>query len=174
MMAAERGEAGDDPSCITICAAQASDLPVLSVLVARLFAIEADFAPAPAVQARGLALLIALPPERARVAVARCRGVPVGTASAQLVVSTSEGALSAWIEDVFVDPAWRGRDVGRTLLADLLDWARSHGATRAQLLVDLDNAPAEAFYARLGWQPTRLGVRRLMLTQPAAARPVPE
>jgi GNAT superfamily N-acetyltransferase len=151
------------PGGVSIGCATPADVPGVAALIARLFQIEADFASDPAVQARGLELLLEQPAHRARVAVARAGGAIVGTASGQLVVSTGEGALSVWIEDVFVDPQWRGRHVGRHLLADLLDWARTNGATRAQLLIDLDNMPAEGFYARLGWQGTRLGVRRLML-----------
>jgi GNAT superfamily N-acetyltransferase len=162
------GPPTDAGAAFTIEAARPSDIPAAAALVARLFEIEADFIPDPVVQARALSLLVALPPDRARVAIARAGDAVVGTASAQLVVSTGEGALSAWIEDVFVEAGWRGRGVGRRLLADLLAWARAQGATRAQLLIDLDNAPAEAFYARLGWASTRLGVRRLMLTVPAA------
>lgn len=164
--------AGD--AAFAVGPARAADVPEIAGLVAQLFAIESDFTPEPAVQARALSLLVALPGDRARVAVARSGRHIVGTASAQLVVSTGEGALSAWIEDVFVEPGWRGRAVGRALLGDLLGWARSHGATRAQLLVDLDNAPADAFYARQGWTPTRLAVRRLLLTSAAAGRPAPE
>jgi GNAT superfamily N-acetyltransferase len=144
--------------------ARIEDIGPVSRMISRLFAIEADFTPDAAVQARGIELLLKQPPHIARVAVARCGETVIGTASGQLVVSTGEGALSVWVEDVFVDPAWRGRDVGRRLLSYLLDWARLNGATRAQLLIDLDNVPAEAFYARLGWSSTRLGVRRLMLT----------
>ena len=35
-------------------------------------------------------------------------------------------------------------------------WARARGATRLQLLADRENAPALAFYARVGWRATRL------------------
>jgi GNAT superfamily N-acetyltransferase len=84
-------------------------------------------------------------------------------ATAQLVISTAEGAPSAWIEDVVVREDWRGNGVGRALLDAVLAWARSQGAVRAQLLADLDNAPALAFYDKLDWQPTRLGARRLKL-----------
>jgi GNAT superfamily N-acetyltransferase len=80
-----------------------------------------------------------------------------------LVISTAEGAPSAWIEDVVIEADWRGKGLGRALLAYVLQWARSQGATRAQLLADLDNAPALEFYEHLGWQSTRLGARRLML-----------
>jgi GNAT superfamily N-acetyltransferase len=35
-------------------------------------------------------------------------------------------------------------------------WALARGATRLQLVADRENAPALAFYARLGWRATRL------------------
>jgi GNAT superfamily N-acetyltransferase len=86
--------------------------------------------------------------------------------SGQLVYSTAEGAASVWIEDVVVAEAWRGRSIGRALLGSVLDWAAARGATRAQLLADLDNQPALDFYRKLGWAETRLGARRLHLQQP--------
>ena len=42
----------------------------------------------------------------------------------------------------------------------LLAWAKARGATRAQLLADLENTAAERFYDDLGWGLTRLGARR--------------
>jgi GNAT superfamily N-acetyltransferase len=90
-------------------------------------------------------------------------GTVVGMSSAQLVFSTAEGAWSAWVEDVVVVEAWRGRGLARTLPWYVLDWAARRGATRAQLLVDLDNSLALGFYQRLGWRETRLAARRLVL-----------
>jgi len=90
----------------------------------------------------------------------------LGMASAQLVMSTAEGASSAWIEDVVVQPAVRGQGIARLLLQDLLAWAQRHGATRAQLLVDNANRSALDFYRNLGWQPTQLSVWRRSLTKP--------
>jgi GNAT superfamily N-acetyltransferase len=84
-------------------------------------------------------------------------------ASVQLVISTAKGAPSARVEDVVVQEDWRGQGVRSALLEAALDWTRVRGAVRAQLLADLDNVPALAFYDRLGWQPTRLGARRLKL-----------
>lgn len=81
----------------------------------------------------------------------------------QLVISTAEGAASAWIEDVVVLEPYRMAGVGRALLGEALKWARDKGATRAQLVVDLDNVPALKFYEALAWKPTRLGVRRISL-----------
>ncbi len=145
-----------------IIAAQPGDVADLAGLLAVLFAIEQDFTPDPVRQRQGLARLLASP--AAHVLIARDDAArAVGMVTVQLVMSTAEGAPSAWIEDVVVDAAWRGRGLGRALLDAALDWARAQGATRAQLLADLDNAPALAFYRKLGWQPTRLGAWRLRL-----------
>lgn len=141
---------------IAIDAARTEDLPLLAGLIEALFRLEPDFPPDAPAQLRGLRRLLDAPPGQARIAVARGPEGPAGVAVAQLVVSTAEGAPSAWIEDVYVLPAWRGRGIGSGLVEYLLAWAREAGATRAQLLADRDNAPALAFYRRLGWAPTRL------------------
>lgn len=132
-----------------------SDLEALVRLLGALFAIEADFAPDPERQRRGLALLLA-DPERRRVLVAEEGGAVAGMVTAQLVVSTAEGAMSALVEDMVVTEAARGRGVGRLLLQALAAWAAEHGATRMQLLADRDNRGALRFYERLGWRGTRL------------------
>ncbi|MBK9021256.1 MAG: GNAT family N-acetyltransferase [Sulfuritalea sp.] len=145
-----------------ITTATEADIPDLIGLLGILFAIEQDFTPDMEKQRRGLTGLLASP--SGQVAIARdARGRAIGLATAQLVISTAEGAPSAWIEDVVVEAGWRGKGLGRALLAYVLQWARSQGATRAQLLADLDNTPALEFYEHLGWQSTRLGARRLML-----------
>jgi GNAT superfamily N-acetyltransferase len=147
---------------VTITQAGEADIPELIELLGVLFSIEQDFTPDPGKQRRGLAALLASP--MGHIAIARdANARAVGMATAQLVISTAEGAPSAWIEDVVVREDWRGQGLGRALLDAVVAWARSRGAVRAQLLADLDNAPALAFYDRLAWQPTRLGARRLML-----------
>lgn len=147
---------------ITIAPASEADIPELIDLLAVLFSIEQDFSPNPDKQRRGLAILLASP--TGHIAIARdTSSHAVGMATAQLVISTAEGAPSAWVEDVVVREDFRGKGLGRALLDAVLDWARSRGAVRAQLLADLDNVPALAFYDRIGWQPTRLGARRRML-----------
>lgn len=151
------------PAPVTLDAATPVDIPDLVTLLHRLFAIEQDFQADPEKQIQGLTRLIASP-AMAHIAVARDGdGRVVAMVSAQLVISTAEGAPSAWIEDMVVAPEWQGRGVGRRVLAAVLAWAKDQGATRAQLLADLDNAPALAYYDHLGWQATRLGARRLML-----------
>jgi GNAT superfamily N-acetyltransferase len=147
---------------VTIAPASEADIPELIDLLAVLFSIEQDFSPDPDKQRRGLATLLASP--TGHIAIARdTTSRAVGMATAQLVISTAEGAPSAWVEDVVVREDFRGKGLGRALLDAVLAWARSQGAVRAQLLADLDNAPALAFYDRVGWQPTRLGAWRRML-----------
>jgi len=147
---------------VTIAPASEADIPELIDLLAVLFSIEQDFSPDTDKQRRGLAALLASP--TGHIAIARdTTSRAVGMATAQLLISTAEGAPSAWIEDVVVQEDFRGKGLGRALLDAVLDWARNQGAVRAQLLADLDNAPALAFYDRVGWQPTRLVARRLML-----------
>ena len=135
--------------------ARPEDVDALVALLGDLFSIEADFHPDPERQRRGLALLL---DDRARaiVLVAERDRRVVGMVTAQLVISTAEGAPSAWVEDMIVDAAERGRGAGRALLEELERRAAALGATRLQLLADRENAPALGFYARLGWAPTRL------------------
>jgi GNAT superfamily N-acetyltransferase len=140
---------------VRIRPASRADLEALVRLLGQLFAIEADFAPDPARQLAGLALMLA-DPERRTVQVAERGGAVVGMVTAQLVVSTAEGGPSALVEDMVVEVQERGRGAGAALLRAVEAWAVARGATRLQLLADRENAPALAFYARMGWAGTRL------------------
>ena len=147
----------------SIGAAQQTDIPGLVELLRDLFGTEADFAANAERQKRGLELLLAEAARTDRVIVAVARDEydnAIAMASAQLVISTAEGARSAWIEDVVVHRDFRRLGVGRRLLDHLLAWARARGATRAQLVTDTGNAAAQLFYDGLGWQTTQLMVRR--------------
>lgn len=84
-------------------------------------------------------------------------------ASAQLVFSTAQGARSTWIEDMIVSQHYRGKGVGKRLLQSTLDWASEKGATRAQLLVDMENESAIGCYRHLVWETTQLQTRRILL-----------
>ena len=151
---------------IRIERARNADVSALIELLAVLFAIESDFVPDHARQRRGLELLLTQPDDRALLLVARSNdGAAVGMASAQLVISTAEGAASAWIEDVVVRQSLRGQGIARLLLQELLAWAQRHGATRAQLVADNANKPALDFYRHIGWQPTQLLAWRRLLRE---------
>jgi GNAT superfamily N-acetyltransferase len=139
------------------------DIPQLVELLEQLFSIEKDFQPDRERQTRGLALLIEQP-DRGVIQIARGKeGKAIGMVSAQLVISTAQGAPSAWVEDMVIDPEHRGAGIGKVLLQSALDWARQKGATRAQLLVDMANEPAIGYYRHLGWETTQLQARRIFL-----------
>ncbi len=140
-----------------------ADLTAMVRLLNVLFTIEQDFQPDETLQIAGLRMIIENP-DKAMIKVARNQEDQViGMVSAQLIISTSQGALSAWIEDMVVNEEHRAQGVGRQLLKAVLEWAKEKGATRAQLLVDLDNMAAMGYYTHLGWQSSRMGMRRLLL-----------
>jgi N-acetylglutamate synthase-like GNAT family acetyltransferase/nitroimidazol reductase NimA-like FMN-containing flavoprotein (pyridoxamine 5'-phosphate oxidase superfamily) len=59
----------------------------------------------------------------------------------------SDGAKYAWIYDVVVAPAWRGRGVGEAVMRLLVD----HPAVRGARVLWLSTKDAQSFYARLGF-----------------------
>jgi len=143
--------------------AQSTDIADLVSLLATLFSIEQDFKPDFSNQEKGLALLI-LSPNTGTICVAKnTNGKVIGMVSAQLVISTAQGAPSAWVEDMVVEEAYRGQGIGKQLLQQALDWAKAKGATRAQLLVDLSNSEALGYYQHLQWETTQLQARRIFL-----------
>lgn len=143
--------------------AKLEDIPALVELLAALFSIEADFKPDVAKQVQGLRMLI-LSPETGVIKVARdTDGLVIGMVSAQLVISTAQGAPSAWVEDMIIDEKHRGVGLGKALLNDALAWAKQKGASRAQLLVDIENEPALGYYQHLGWETTQLQARKIFL-----------
>jgi GNAT superfamily N-acetyltransferase len=141
----------------------AKDIPALVRLLNELFSIEQDFVPDAQRQTDGINLILQHP-EIAVIKIARSTaGNIIGMVSAQLVISSAQGSYSAWIEDMVIGEAYRAQGVGRQLLSTALQWAKEKGATRAQLLVDLDNESALGYYHHLGWESSRMGMRRLKL-----------
>lgn len=146
----------------TIDSAQAADLPALADLLHELFSRESDFAPARDRQLAGLRLILENP-ALGRLFVLRVDGAVAGMANALLTVSTALGAPVLLLEDVIVGRAWRGQGHGRRLVEHVCAWARTQGMARVTLLADRDNAPALAFYERLGFEKSAMVVRRRML-----------
>ena len=137
------------------------DIPALTALLDRLFAIEVDFSADRKKQTLGLQMIIQNP-QHAIIKVARnSENKVVGMVSAQLVISTAQGSYSAWVEDMVVAEAYRGYGMGRCLLNAAISWAKEKGASRAQLLVDIENEPAIGYYQHLGWESTQLQARKI-------------
>ena len=143
--------------------AAAQDIPALADLLALLFGIEQDFQPDLEKQKKGLALLISQPENRVIKVAKNQQGEILGMVSAQLVISTAQGSPSAWIEDMVIQESHRGEGLGKSLLNEILLWAKSKGATRAQLLVDTENKPALGYYQHLGWETTQLQARKIFI-----------
>ncbi|MCG7908328.1 MAG: GNAT family N-acetyltransferase [Candidatus Thiodiazotropha taylori] len=143
----------------TISSMQRSDIDKMVDLLRQLFSIEADFNVDPDKQRRGLELL--QESEAAEIFVVRsARQEVVAMATLQLVVSTAEGGLVAWMEDVVVDADHRGQGVGEFLLSHINRWVESRGIKRVQLVADRDNRSAIEFYKKQGWQEINLNVLR--------------
>ncbi|MGD8562032.1 MAG: GNAT family N-acetyltransferase [Desulfarculaceae bacterium] len=139
-------------SQVMVRPAESGDLSMMTALLEELFSIEPEFGVDAEKQRRGLEQLLAS--GRACLLAAEAGGRVVGMVSGQMVISTAEGGLSLWAEDLVVEPAWRGRGVGRMLMQALEDWARQKGVTRLQLLADQNNRRGVEFHRHLGWRPT--------------------
>lgn len=87
---------------------------------------------------------------------------PVGFALYFHNFSTFLGRRGLYLEDVFVEPAYRGRGYGRALLVRLAQIAVERGCGRFEWSVLDWNTPAQRFYESLGatvlpdWRITRV------------------
>jgi GNAT superfamily N-acetyltransferase len=86
----------------------------------------------------------------AEVLIARLEAEPVGFALFFHNFSTFLGRRGLYLEDLFVRPAYRGKGVGRALLAQLARTALARGCGRLEWWVLDWNAPAIGFYRALG------------------------
>ena len=144
----------DTSSQVVIRPARIRDIEVLVSLLEVLFCIEEDFIFNETRQLNGLKLLIN--DERSTVLVAEIREKIIGMCTGQRVISTAEGGPAILVEDVVVDPGYRGMGIGRKLLESIFRWAEENSASRLQLLADRKNRAALDFYEKTGWQETRL------------------
>jgi len=135
--------------------ATSADIPALLGLLQTLFALEADFDFDREKSTRGLQLMLGAPEQRT-ILVGEVAGEVAGMCSAQLIISTAMGTPAVWIEDVVLRPEYRGHGLMPLLLAHLERWATQRGAARFQVLCDAHNAPAMAFYPKVGFYPTQL------------------
>lgn len=56
------------------------------------------------------------------------------------------------LNDLFVDPAARGRGVGRLLLTRAAEYGRANGALYLELATEVANTSAQALYRSMGWE----------------------
>lgn len=77
-------------------------------------------------------------------------GIPVGFALFFQNYSTTIGSPGYYLEDLFVQPEYRGRGLGKALLAALARRALDQNFSHLQWSVLDWNAPAIAFYQKIG------------------------
>ena len=82
--------------------------------------------------------------------IAEWNGEPAGFAVWFVNFSTFSGRSGIYVEDLFVRPAYRGRGIGKALLAYLAKFCVEKGWARLQWSVLDWNAPSIAFYKSLG------------------------
>jgi ribosomal protein S18 acetylase RimI-like enzyme len=93
------------------------------------------------------------------VLVARVDGEIVGAST--LVVFPIPTGTRAWIEDVVVDEAARGRGVGAALIREAVRLARASGARTVDLTSRPSRRAANRLYERLGFELRDSNVYRL-------------
>lgn len=93
------------------------------------------------------------PRPAAEAAVALVDGEPAGFALWFTSFSTFLGQPGVYLEDVFVRPEYRGRGIGKSLLAMLARLAVERGCGRLEWAVLNWNEPAIGFYRSLGARP---------------------
>lgn len=82
--------------------------------------------------------------------IAEWNDEPVGFALWFYTYSTFQGRHGIWLEDLFVDPAARGRGIGKALLVDLARRCVREGLGRLEWWVLDWNEPSIEFYKSQG------------------------
>ena len=134
---------------LAIRPAEAADVPVILRLIRGL----AEYERAPdAVTATEADLLRDGfgPRPLFHVGLAEWDGAPIAFAFYFFNYSTWQGKPGLYLEDLFVDPAFRGRGVGKALLVHLARIAVTQGCGRYQWQVLDWNEPAIRFYESMG------------------------
>jgi putative acetyltransferase len=86
--------------------------------------------------------------------VARVDGLPAGCGGIQLV-GAEDGDAYGELKRMYVRPAFRGRGVGKLLLAHLADYARQRGVDVLRLETGVHQVEAIGLYERFGFRRIR-------------------
>ncbi|MCW2287815.1 acetyltransferase (GNAT) family protein [Leucobacter luti] len=89
------------------------------------------------------------PAHTSNALVAEVHGEIVGFAHHRPVVAPSLGVTARFLDDLFTDPAARGRGVGRALITKLREIAAAEGSGFVQWVTAEDNHQAQALYNTL-------------------------
>ena len=86
------------------------------------------------------------------VLFAEAEGERVGYLVLGWCFSIEQGGRHVLVDELYLEPAARGRGLGAALLAAACDWARGQGAEVARLEVNRHNPRAKALYLRHGFR----------------------
>jgi len=148
---------------VVIRAVAQADLPTLLQLIRQLAAYERRLEQVVATEA-DLERALLEPSSVAEAVVAWQGAQAVGYAVYYPVFSTFRGRAALYLEDIFVVPDVRGQGVGYALMRHLAQVAQQRGYDRIEWSVLDWNAPALAFYRKLGAVPKETGWVGYMLT----------
>lgn len=107
------------------------------------------------------------PEPAARALLAFVDGKAIGYAIYFFSFTSMMGRRALWLDDLFIIPAFRGKGIGKALMAYLARIALERGCARFEWIVLDWNTPAIAFYKRLGadvlgdWRICRVDESRL-------------
>ena len=128
------------------------DVPIILDMIRGLADYERMSADVTATEA-GLRDALFGPRPAAEVVLGYLDAQPVAFAVFFLNFSTFLGKPGLYLEDLFVQPEWRGRGFGRRVLAHLARLAVERGCGRMEWSVLDWNEPAIGFYRSLGARP---------------------
>ncbi|MFM1884879.1 MAG: hypothetical protein RL026_36 [Pseudomonadota bacterium] len=141
-----------EPAAVVVRLAHEADVPALHALIGELAEYERlqeQFVG----QAGQLGEHLFGQPRRAHALVADHDGQVVGFALYFFNYSTFLCRPGLYLEDLYVQPAWRRHGIGRSLLQALAREALAQGCGRMEWSVLDWNAPSIAFYRALGARP---------------------
>ena len=124
-----------------------NDVPLLLSFIRSMAAFEK--LPVTATEESLRAALFAEAPA-ARVLLAFANGDPIAYATYFFTFATMVGKRGLWLDDLFVTPAFRGKGVGKAVMAYLADVAIRYECGRLEWMVLDWNETAIGFYKKLG------------------------
>jgi ribosomal protein S18 acetylase RimI-like enzyme len=155
---------GDDGLAGQVRAAGAADVDLLVELMTEFYA-EADFR-LDAERAGAAFDELLGSPSLGRVWIAEVDGRAAAYVVLTLGYSMEYGGRDAFVDDLFVRPAFRDRGIGRLLLAEVRRACEALGVRALHLEVGRDNDPAQALYRRIGFVESGRQLLTLQLAQP--------